>query len=84
MPRFIDVHHHAGAGLTARDLAEMHARDLAVQENHSVRFLKYWYDPVTGKIFCLAEAPDKEAVLAAHQDAQGETADEIFEVFEGG
>jgi hypothetical protein len=64
-------------------MAALHAKDLAVEGTYGVRFLRYWYDPATGKFFCLSEAPDKEAVLAAHRDAHGETADEIFEVIEG-
>jgi hypothetical protein len=83
MPRFIDVHHNIGPGLTPDDTAVLHARDLAVQHQYGVRFLKYWYDPATGKVFCLSEAPDKEAVLAVHRAAHGACADEIFEVFEG-
>jgi hypothetical protein len=83
MPRYIDVHRDIGAGLTMGDLAAMHARDLAAQSAYGVRFLKYWYDPATGRVFCLSEAPNKDAVLAVHRDAHGETADEIFEVFEG-
>lgn len=83
MPRYIDVHHTMPSGLDLEHVAAGHARDLAVQSKHGVRFIKYWYDPSTGKTFCLSEAPSKEAVLAAHQEAHGLTADEIFEVFEG-
>ncbi len=79
MPRFIDVHHSIGQGLGTEERAAIHARDLTVQGKHGVRFLKYWYDPVTGRAFCLSEAPSKEAVLAAHREAHGVTADEIFE-----
>jgi len=35
------------------------------------------------KIFCLAEAPDKEAAIRVHREAHGLVADEIFEVMEG-
>ena len=83
MPRFLDIHHHGLEGFTPEQVAALHARDLAVQEAHGVRFLKYWYDPVTGKAFCLSEGPSKEAVLAVHRQAHGSTSDEIFEVFEG-
>jgi hypothetical protein len=83
MPRFIDVHHELEKGLTPEQAAELHQRDLAVQGKHGVRYLKYWYDPATGKAFCLSEAPSKEAVMAVHQEAHGVVADEIFEVFEG-
>jgi hypothetical protein len=83
MPRFIDVHHEAERGLTPEQISEIHERDLAVQSKYGVRFLKYWYDPSTGKAFCLSEAPSKDAVMAVHREAHGTVADEIFEVFEG-
>jgi hypothetical protein len=83
MPRFIDVHHHVQPGLDPESVTAMHAKDVAVQAKYGVRFLRYWYDPITGKVFCLSEAPDMEAVLAVHREAHGETSDEIFEVFEG-
>ncbi len=83
MPRFIDVHHHFDQGLAPDAVAAVHAKDLAVQGKYGVRFLKYWYDSATGRVFCLSEAPNKEAVLAVHREAHGETADEIFEVVEG-
>jgi hypothetical protein len=83
MPRFIDIHHDIGTALTPEEVAAVHEKDLAVQGRYGVRFLKYWYDPATGKVFCLSEAPDKEAVLATHREAHGMSADEIFEVFEG-
>jgi hypothetical protein len=81
VPRFLDI--HSGAhGLTAEALAEAHQKDLAVQSKYGVRYLKYWYDAATGKIFCLSEAPSKEAALAVHQEAHGDVPDEIFEVQE--
>jgi hypothetical protein len=83
MPRFIDVHHHAAQGLTPEVAAQYHLMDLEVQDKHGVRFLKYWYDPVTGKAFCLSDGPGREAVLAVHRDSHGYVADEIFEVIEG-
>ena len=83
MRRFIDVHHDGAKGLTPEQAAAIHARDLAVQDKHGVCFLKYWFDPVTGKVFCLSEAPNQEAVHAVHREAHGIAADEIFEVFEG-
>ena len=83
MPRFMDVHLVGGIGLTPEQIEELHQRDLAVQHKHGVRFVKYWYDPLTGRTFCLSEASNRDAVLATHQEAHGVTADEIFEVFEG-
>jgi hypothetical protein len=83
MALFIDVHHTAARGLDAETLAEVHSRDVAIQDSYGVRFLRYWFDPVTGKTFCLSEAPSMEAVNAVHQQANGTMADEIFVVYEG-
>jgi hypothetical protein len=83
MPRFLDM--HSGVfGITAEEAVEEHAKDLAVQAKYGVRYLKYWYDPVSGKVFCLSEAPSKEAALAVHREAHGPSGmpDDIFEVQE--
>jgi Protein of unknown function (DUF4242) len=82
MPRFLDIHHHA-QGLTRDQVTAAHAKDLAVQGNYGVTFVRYWYDEATGKIFCLSDAPTSEAVMAVHREAHGGPADEIFEVIEG-
>jgi hypothetical protein len=81
MPRFLDIHTDA-QGVTVEQLAAMHAADLAIQEKYGVRYLKYWYDAATGKVFCLSEAPSKEAALAVHREAHGAMPDDIFEVQE--
>jgi uncharacterized protein DUF4242 len=82
MPLFMDVHHKVD-GLTAERVRLAHQADLAVQEKHGVRYLRYWYDEGTSKVFCLVEAPTKEAAIAVHREAHGDLADEIFEVTEG-
>ena len=83
MPRYLDIH-NGQFGQTPEMLAASHARDLAVQSKYGVRYLKYWYDAATGKIFCLSEAPSKEAAIAVHHEAEGDAGlpDEIFEVQE--
>jgi hypothetical protein len=83
MPLFLDIHHRI-EGLTGDAAADAHQKDLQVQHKHGVRYLRYWYDEGTGKVFCLVEAPDKEAAAAVHREAHGLTADEIVEVKEGG
>ena len=82
MPLYLDIHNHV-PGLTREVAAAAHARDLAVQDKYGVSFLRYWYDQSTGKIFCLFEAPSKEAGMEAHREAHGGLADEIIEVAEG-
>ena len=67
---------------TLEALAEAHAKDLAVQHKYGVRYFRYWYDAATGRVFCLSDAPDREAALAVHREAHGLMPDEIFEVQE--
>jgi hypothetical protein len=48
-----------------------------------VKYIRYWFDDKAGKVFCLVEAPNKEAAAAVHREAHGLLADEIIEVKEG-
>ena len=82
MPLYMDVHHHV-EGLTAAALAEAHEKDLEIQGKHGVEDQRYWFDEGTGKVFCLVEAPSKEAAEAVHREAHGLVANEITEVQEG-
>ena len=82
MPLFMDVHQHI-EGLTAEAVAQAHRADLATQEKYGVTYHRYWFDEGSGKVFCLVEAPNKEAAMAAHREAHGLVADEITEVKEG-
>ena len=82
MPLYMDVHNKV-EGLTAEAVAAAHQQDLEVQEKHGVKYQKYWFDEGTGKVFCLVEAPSKEAAIAVHREAHGLVADEITEVKEG-
>ncbi len=81
MSLYLDVHTIEG-GVSADDVAGAHAADLATQEAHGVRYLKYWVDEQAGKIFCLVEAPDAEAANTVHREAHGLVADEIYPVTE--
>jgi hypothetical protein len=78
----MDIHHRV-EGLTAEAVSAAHQADLEVQARYGVRFVRYWYDEKTGKVFCLSEAPNAAAVLAVHRDAHGLLADEVVEVAEG-
>ncbi|MBA2448639.1 MAG: DUF4242 domain-containing protein [Chloroflexi bacterium] len=82
MPLYMDVHKHV-EGLTAEAVAGAHQKDLEVQGKHGVNYLKYWYNEREGEVFCLVEAPSKEAAETVHREAHGLTADEIVEVKEG-
>lgn len=82
MPLFMDVHEHV-EGLTAEAVEGAHKRDLEVQDKHGVKYLKYWFDEGTGKVFCLVEAPSEEAATAVHREAHGLVADNLTKVREG-
>ena len=81
MPLYMDVH-HVGEGLNAEAVANAHAADLAIQDQHGVDYKKYWVNEDTGTIFCLVDAPNAEAASTVHREAHGLVADEIFEVTE--
>jgi hypothetical protein len=82
MPLFMDIHEHV-EGLTADAVAGAHQADLNTQGKYGVKYLRYWFDATSGKVFCLVEAPNKEAAIAVHREAHGLVADEITEVTEG-
>jgi hypothetical protein len=82
MPLYLDVHNIQG-GVSAQDVADAHKKDLEEQGKHGVKYLRYWVDEKAGKIFCLVDAPNKEAAHTVHRHAHGLVADEIFEVQEG-
>ena len=78
MTRFIDAHSNM-KGLSNDQLIEAHRRDQANEGPHGVHFVHAWADPQSGKVFCLSEGPNKEAVQRVHT-ASGHPADEIYEV----
>lgn len=82
MPLFMDEHRKV-EGLTAEAVAHAHQRDLEVQGKHGVRFVNYWFNEQAGRVYCLVEAPNREAAQAVHREAHGLVADEIIEVKEG-
>ena len=82
MPLYIDTHKHV-PGLTKEAVAGAHQKDLATQQKYGVDYKKYWFNESTGEVFCLVQAPSKEAAIRVHQEAHGLLADEIVEVQEG-
>ncbi len=78
MAKFIDVH-SGFFGVTRRQLAEAHARDLAIQDQEGVVYERVWLDPVAGKSFCLASGPTREAVMRIHERA-GHPTPEVYEL----
>ncbi|HZM72146.1 MAG TPA: DUF4242 domain-containing protein [Candidatus Polarisedimenticolia bacterium] len=82
MTLFLDSHAIDG-GVKATDVAQAHLADLRTQDRYGVRYLRYWVDEAAGRIFCLVDAPDKEAAIRVHREAHGLVADSIYPVVEG-
>jgi hypothetical protein len=78
----MDIHKRVD-GLTAQAVAEAHKKDLQKQGKYGVKYLKYWFNEKDGTVFCLSEAPNKEAALKVHHEAHGLHPHEIIEVKEG-
>ena len=82
MPIYMDIH-KGMEGLTTEAVAGAHQKDLEIQGRYGVKYLKYWFNEADGTVFCLCEAPNKEAAETVHREAHGLVADEIVEVKEG-
>ena len=82
MALFMDIHKNVGR-IDKDKIDEAHKKDLAVQGKHGVDITDFWHSEKDGAVFCLAEAPSKEAFAAVHREAHGMEADEIFEVRRG-
>lgn len=80
---YLDVHDLSALSVTAADVANAHAKDLALQGQYGVDFKAYFFDERAGKVYCLAEAPSPEATRAVHAAAHGLVADKIIEVSAG-
>ena len=78
MPLYMDL--HIGQGLTSEDVAKAHQLDLAIQDDFNCNCLTYWFDETRSNVYCLIEAPNKEAVVRLHKKAHEQLPDEIIEV----
>lgn len=80
---FLDFHEFGAGKVTAAAVAAAHEKDLAVEKEFGVRFLNYWVDEANGKVVCLAEAPNAEAVRETHRHAHGLLPTSIVKVTAG-
>jgi hypothetical protein len=80
---FLDVHRLGEGKVSPKDVANAHRQDLAIQAKHGVKYLNYWFDETNGTVMCLSEAPNAEAAIAVHREANGLIPDSIEEVSEG-
>lgn len=79
MPLYMDLHKGIH-GIKKEEVEKAHMQDVAVQDKHNVKYHKFWVNEEQGTIFCLVEAPNKEACSACHSEAHGNMACEIIEV----
>jgi class 3 adenylate cyclase len=78
MPIFLD--RHDVGDFSAEDIADLHLKDLEIQDKYGVKFLTYWYDAERRTTFCLVDAPDKEMADKVHAEAHGHVANEMVAV----
>jgi class 3 adenylate cyclase len=62
------------------DVAAAHRLDLEAQAAHNVSFLAYWFDEARGVACCLADGPNRDAVIAVHAESHGAVPAEVIEV----
>ncbi|WP_047245266.1 nickel-binding protein [Maribacter thermophilus] len=79
MPLFLDLH-NLPEGITPAHVAEMHQADLNLEHKYNCRGLTYWCDEKRKTAFCLIEAPNKEALIALHENSHGAVPTRIIEV----
>jgi class 3 adenylate cyclase len=78
MPIFLD--RHDVGDFSAEDIAELHVKDMEIQDKYGVKFLTYWYDAERRTTFCLVDAPNKETADKVHAEAHGHVANEMVAV----
>jgi AraC-like DNA-binding protein len=71
---------HIVPGVKAKDVAEAHRKDLLCQGEYGCNCMTYWIDEDRETIFCLIEAPDKDAVKEMHNKAHGLIPHKVIEV----
>jgi hypothetical protein len=80
----MDTHERVRA-ITMDGVTRAYEQSLEVQGRHGARYLKMWVHQGAGDhgvMYCLVEAPNREAVVLVHLDAHGLLPNEIHEVVE--
>ena len=79
---YLDVHIIEG-GVSAKDVADAHMKDVETQGAHGLNYKSYCVDEEAGKIVCLVEARTRRQPTRSIARAHGLVAQEIYEVTEG-
>jgi hypothetical protein len=77
------VHDLEPGKVTFEDVDDAHKKDLATQDKYGVKFHKFWVDEQKGKVYCLSQAKDAEAVKATHSEAHGLIPATVYQVSGG-
>ncbi len=72
--------HDMSGSVTAENVAELHQKDLKIQDEYNCRGVTYWFDDKRKLAFCLIEAPDENAIVEMHNAAHGGVPHKIIEV----
>ena len=76
--RIMDV--HSGLkGIDCDALVGAFKANAEIQDSEGAKFLTAWADPESGKVFCVSEAPNKEAIKRIHERT-GHPVDEVYEL----
>lgn len=78
MPIYMDRHFLEGATRHAVETA--HKQDLEIQDDFDVHIMTYWFDEARSTAFCLADAPNAQALRDLHAHSHGFVPNEITEV----
>jgi len=78
MPIYMDV--HIVPGIKAKDVAEAHRKDILLEAEYECKCMTYWIDEERENVFCLIEAPGKQAVEDMHRKSHGLIPNKIIEV----
>lgn len=78
MPIYMDL--HIVPGVTPLAVAEAHRQDLLIEEEYDCKCMTYWIDEPRGQVFCLIQAPTRQAVEVMHARAHGLIPHRIIEV----
>jgi Protein of unknown function (DUF4242) len=81
MPLYMDEHDLPG--VKAEDVVGAHEADVKIQAKYGVTYKHYWVDEAAGKVFCLVDAPDRDAANRVHKEAHGLVAHKLYEVEQG-
>jgi class 3 adenylate cyclase len=79
MPIYMDVHEGLD-GATQNDVDLGHETEVEIQEEYGVNILSYWFSEAEGKAFCMATAPNPEAVVESHRASHGLLPTNVIEV----